>query len=1786
GKVILPVVIESLLIGGVFVCGISWFLSFAFALPWSLAPPLAGVIFLGIWLALHTIHLQQKRLTIKIQSLNSSIFQIVIFGFIIIALTFIFAISPLSSLFLTLIALILPHIGVNYIGGVNCSQKVKIEFFYLGNISPQEKGVIYRKIREVILSKNGGIPRTLILASPPVQIDIHPPRLDSDPYRVIIVKFPLDQLYNLAQERDGILTRAVIQSEEGRGGEIPFDLGSFRVTPEESGIFFWFCNYFISLLLSLAGKDPVTANILYRATKILKKELERFPSSYFSELTKLGALVGYIEQSYPGLNLERVLAPWQMIDLLEEVYNNSGIRDKRVEEFISSLREKLLSLWKRFQEEVAYNRFFTLFCNVNPLLAEEAPRITPWGVRFVCSLRKLSAGIEEANLDVAELAKILGCSANKEEVRKAILDYAQRNPHCLYLVGNFLWSKPWGEPYTTVDIGGRMRGSENLREGWVVPFLPSSYNYNERRWEWVIACEVSSVLQEPKHVHYKFLLLIEGNGAFYNLYFPDLSVLSRTEGVGNSVVIVGRSEEFNRIAQERRNKGGITLQVNLELLKVAPGENSLQRLIRMLPTLRSWGISRIMLGPGTLCRGSLPWNSPYAPAFLVFEPYYGDLKDFRELCKQASLCGIEIIYDFVGGHTDPYFLPFPKETYLYVLEGKEILPVNVWGSRRLNDQLPDTILCLLWWLRALGFPSIRADQAGTISSWLFMELRNRGVRIIAEWEDPVVQLPFDELYYEEPFNLMQQEEISFGDLEERVSARLGVIHPPKGLLLVWNNHDKSSCFGGPLAFVKNTNTSQQISRIKALFMAVVILYLLYMDRVSLMLYYPDLFGHLGRICFMFKPHSPLVYADGELGQFVQHVLSIIGEEGDIERRIKRIETGNPFVAAILLEGDSKRILLLSNLSFTPININIYIDGQSFDLTLSGYETRIDFLPPFEEDLTVISFDWSAFRLLCKFDPEFFGYFRKLIERKDVRVVFNARGVDEKGVVRFLREKIGRDFNPQDVISSLTREQPAGQSKRSKAMALREWMEENAFIRRVRRVIHFDDEEREFYDFLEVFHPLSIRVKTVLVLPSREMAGRSEEIYEDGDIVTRRYPQEDEVSRDLDRDGLPRACWSQDACLTLENILSTFSTKPTLGNLSQFGLVVTTVISYMLSILFLGIFIYILGIKLPYYLTYLQNGINIWVCILFAFLVGIFFLGLVKTSFVLTKMVRWADEIIRRGSGRDYEQDFRINPYLKAKVESFAERIGIEIKYMSSEKIFQFGRGVLFHASGRTLYVNQGVISGVTAKTQQLVAADIQREQREAELLALALAHEGEHFGSICQLFDGLYSGLGEIPAYLKIFQINFISLFKKLIKGIRVILALLTLIVFILPLAFIFSSTTHKDDFAFNQSIMELAQSKRIEASLIPIKGLSCIHVKDKEAMSRLAVEIFLYIIEKAKERRQKRPIYYNGRLIEAVFLLPTGATQERWYELLSELINSLRLSLAGVIGLHLDEYYDGIDYFDYVYRRHLCGCLYRLNVPKEYWPRIYIIRGISYRDPQEIKDRYREYLQLHNTQISEEELDRLVELYQKFTLPVSEYASLIERLDGIDGVFLGIGVEGHVAFIEHIGRLALFILSTFYRTNPRLFQNRFIGKILSVFTELRIGEVCLSPSTIVANDPDDKMRARGIDRAYSVSIREIFLGRYIVLLASGAKKKEALFHTLLGRIGETTASVLRLAAGHVLVIADAGALEKVILEINSSSGVSFSTGTWPIFQSLYHQATDRFGSLLGKVILPVVIES
>jgi glucosamine-6-phosphate deaminase len=153
---------------------------------------------------------------------------------------------------------------------------------------------------------------------------------------------------------------------------------------------------------------------------------------------------------------------------------------------------------------------------------------------------------------------------------------------------------------------------------------------------------------------------------------------------------------------------------------------------------------------------------------------------------------------------------------------------------------------------------------------------------------------------------------------------------------------------------------------------------------------------------------------------------------------------------------------------------------------------------------------------------------------------------------------------------------------------------------------------------------------------------------------------------------------------------------------------------------------------------------------------------------------------------------------------------------------------------------------------------------------------------------------------------------------------------------------------------------------------------EDREALSHQALEEII-------AQLQHKP--------NSTFLLPTGTTPERMYELIVEAVLEGDVDFSQATIFMLDEYVGGKDYFKYIHR-HLIDKLAD-KLPGDKLPKIHVLNGLT---------------------------DNVV-------VETQNYERMIKEAGGIDLAVLGVGEEGHIGFNE---RGALFhLLSHMEKLSP-----------------------------------------------------------------------------------------------------------------------------------------------------------
>ncbi|HEX9780170.1 MAG TPA: hypothetical protein VGB20_03050 [bacterium] len=721
---------------------------------------------------------------------------------------------------------------------------------------------------------------------------------------------------------------------------------------------------------------PVTDADMLRAAAELDRALQDFPYGY----TPLKAVAGYLLQGAGEdgtLDVSQVLAPWDLVQQLRDLVVQSGVQDERLDAWWETLNLRWVRMWNEFRATFAYDELYVVSAKPSGTLGEFAPRAVPLGVEFRLTRDGLRAALEEefqrmrlaagngddypAGLRATVIASLhLPEAITDGELISALTLYAIANPHAVIWAGDGLSMKHWGlldPPRLTID--GRSEDPAILEDGWQVHYPPRTFDGAIGEWQWLIAPDLSG-LRQPRVLSYKFGIRLPGAAGRTMVWIPDPSVAARTSddpvtgrGAYNSVISIARRSRlhgyaadsgetlaFDRLTEAAADPGGIVKQVNLDAeapppdaLEAAGYDNAIQWLTDHLDGYRGRGYRTLQLAT-TLMLSDLPWLSGYAPAAYVSP--YGRPVDVRQLMAKAEQLGMAIDLDFVGGHTSPHAWPLPAGAYLWTLQAPELIPVFSWG-RRIDDQRPDATLYRVWILKALGATRVRGDVGHASGEWMWLELARHGIRpAVNEGNDPKYALPFEEIYYQGARRQMKvrdrisgglSEDVSYDELADGLRGALEALHemkPGARLRMVWNGHDMSQHTGGTAVYVSDLDEVQRSTKLRALFAAMVMLHLTYLDETSLMEYSLDDWGVLEPVLFMYGGETDREYAhsrDEAFKALHDEWVALAARVQHAGRPAGRIDTGDPFVAAVEVTENGRRTLLVGNLSRSPRSIN-------------------------------------------------------------------------------------------------------------------------------------------------------------------------------------------------------------------------------------------------------------------------------------------------------------------------------------------------------------------------------------------------------------------------------------------------------------------------------------------------------------------------------------------------------------------------------------------------------------------------------------------------------------------------------------------------------------------------------------------------------------------------------------------------------------------------------------------------------------------------------------------------
>gem|GEM_PF-4402977 len=741
----------------------------------------------------------------------------------------------------------------------------------------------------------------------------------------------------------------------------------------------------------LSGANgAITGSDLRRAADKLAALLEDYPYGYMA----LRGLAGYIRDGYVpdrrDLDMEKIWAPWDFLNIFEDVYRQTHKRNEKTAQWIEHTRSSWRARWEQHLKTMSYDEFYEVSVKKKDGSEALSPKATPLGVEFNLPKDPLEVTIYDELIRLgfgsdaeergghgdhvlSDLSKLLGVKRDPREVAKALALHAQRHPELVSIAGNFLENKQWG--MDEVRVNGKSRKIWELHKGWNV--RRSAVYSKDKGWTWAIACDVPpSAFKEPKHIQYKFVIRhVDDLGKTYDFWLPDPSVEEYThDGHHNSVIKVGpKKEEIDRLTQREPSPGVVSLQLNLGLEAPAPEElaqtdleNPVQWLTANLDSARFNKYKRIQLAT-TLTLGNAPWLSGYGPA--AYTSDLGQTEDFRALEARAKKLGVELVYDFVGGHTDPFRDPLPSSSYSRAdFSDGDAGVIGTWASH-IDDQNPESVAQLLWWIQAVGIPSIRADVGGSISQWVFLQRFRQAVdaTTIIEERNTDFQAPFIELYFEDFFDVLERAvaPVSFDQLLRLLEGKLGSLLPGKRLLMIWNNHDKSQYHGGMGAFVRGLAGETAQKKLMALYTAYIIMHLTHLNRTSVMEYSPDRFGFTGRVPFMFGLYGRRETESwGGVNQdFVllhDTLLDLANAVAANKTPAHKVETNNAFVGAAVVTIEGQRSLIVTNISGSPQKGNLRIHEEDVPFDLSAYEVSLKDLPPAAARLSEVKLLWHRF----------------------------------------------------------------------------------------------------------------------------------------------------------------------------------------------------------------------------------------------------------------------------------------------------------------------------------------------------------------------------------------------------------------------------------------------------------------------------------------------------------------------------------------------------------------------------------------------------------------------------------------------------------------------------------------------------------------------------------------------------------------------------------------------------------------------------------------------------------
>lgn len=181
-----------------------------------------------------------------------------------------------------------------------------------------------------------------------------------------------------------------------------------------------------------------------------------------------------------------------------------------------------------------------------------------------------------------------------------------------------------------------------------------------------------------------------------------------------------------------------------------------------LPRLKELGVGILWFMPihpiGEVNRKGTLGSYYSVKDYLVVNPEFGTIDEFKSLVKEIHSLGMYVIIDWVANHTawdHPWTKTHP-EFYNKDKDGNFIPPVDDWSDvidlNYDNKQLWDEMIdALKFWITECDIDGYRCDVAGMVPIDFWIEARKQLYKIkqvfmLAEWDTPEMHKAFDMTY--------------------------------------------------------------------------------------------------------------------------------------------------------------------------------------------------------------------------------------------------------------------------------------------------------------------------------------------------------------------------------------------------------------------------------------------------------------------------------------------------------------------------------------------------------------------------------------------------------------------------------------------------------------------------------------------------------------------------------------------------------------------------------------------------------------------------------------------------------------------------------------------------------------------------------------------------------------------------------------------------------------------------------------------------------------------------------